>query len=76
MALRFLGKDPLSDHGDSPTLYYDDERDTYVFQAWRVLDRERLAQLAVPEHETVIEFPRRMMRFFPEVTRGGIEPSA
>ncbi|GII20797.1 hypothetical protein [Planosporangium mesophilum] len=67
MALRFLGKDPNSNGGNSPTLYYDDERDTYVFQSWKVLDPERLAQLSLPEHETVIEFPRRMMRFFPEV---------
>jgi hypothetical protein len=72
MALRFLGKDPDSEFGSSPTLYYDDERDTYVFQGWKVLDAERLAQLDLPDHETVIEFPRRMMRFFPEVT--GVDP--
>ena len=71
MALQFLGKDPNSDVGDSPTLYYDDERDTYILQSWKVLDAERLAQLALPDHETVIEFPRRMMQFFPEVNDGG-----
>jgi hypothetical protein len=69
MALRFLGKDPTSGVRDSPTLYYDDERDTYVFQSWKV-DSERLAQLDVPDHETVIEVPRRMMQFFPEVNGG------
>lgn len=73
MALQFLGKDPDSQVGDSPTLYYDDERDTYVFQSWKVTDADRLAQLNVPDHETVIEFPRRMMPFFPEVKRGGAE---
>jgi hypothetical protein len=32
MALIYLGKDPNSVQGQSPTLYYyDDERDTYVF---------------------------------------------
>jgi hypothetical protein len=71
MALQFLGKDPDSQVGDSPTLFYDPDRDTYVFQSWKVTDPERLAQLSVPDHETVIEFPRRMMRFFPEVNRGG-----
>jgi hypothetical protein len=71
MALQFLGKDPESAHGDSPTLYYDADRDTYVFQSWKV-EAERVAQLAVPDHEAVIEFPRRMMRFFPEVSGGGI----
>ena len=70
MALIYLGKDPTSVQGQSPTLYYDDERDTYVFQSWKVTDPERLAQLDLPEHETVIEFPRSMMQFFPEVALG------
>ena len=69
MALRLLGKDPESKNGDSPTLYYDEVRDTYLFQSWKVTDQERLAQLDVPEHETVIEFPSRMLRFMPEVNR-------
>ncbi|MEW2618739.1 hypothetical protein [Streptomyces sp. NPDC048106] len=30
-------------------------------------DPGRLAQLDVPDHGTVIEFPRRMTPFFPEV---------
>ena len=70
MALRFLGKDPGSPDNGSPTLYYDDERDTYLFQGWRVIDSGRLAQMDIPDHETVIEFPRRMMQFFPEVSGG------
>lgn len=67
MALHLLGRDPSSEGGGSPTLCYDDERDTYVFQSWKVLDHNRLAQMDIPNHETVIEFPRRMMQFFPEV---------
>jgi hypothetical protein len=51
-------------------VYYDEERDAYVLQGYKVLDHDRLAQMQIPEHETVIEFPRRMMRFFPEVTSG------
>jgi hypothetical protein len=57
MALQFLGKDPDSGRDGSPTLYYDNQRDTYLFQSWKVLDAERLAHLDIPEHETVIEFP-------------------
>jgi len=49
MALRFLGKDPDSPHGGSPTLYYDEERDTYLFQGWKVTESERLAQMDIPE---------------------------
>jgi len=71
MALRFLGKDPNSGDNDCPTLYYDEERDTYLFQSWKVTDPERLAQLNVPEHETVIEFPSRMLQFLPGVGRRG-----
>src|SRR5262245_35773033 len=36
--LHLLGKDPNSPAGDSPTVYYDDERDTYVLQGWKVVD--------------------------------------
>ncbi|OLB73290.1 MAG: hypothetical protein AUI14_26760 [Actinobacteria bacterium 13_2_20CM_2_71_6] len=71
MALQFLGKDPESKDDQSPTLYYDDVRDTYLFQSWRVTDPERLAQLSIPDHETVIEFPSRMLRFLPGVSAGG-----
>ncbi|MEZ0092868.1 hypothetical protein [Streptacidiphilus sp. EB129] len=71
MTLHKLGKDPESPNNGSPTVYLDDETDTYVLQGWKVTDPDRLAELVVPEHETVIEFPRRMMQFFPEVNGGG-----
>lgn len=71
MALHKLGQDPESPDGKSPTVYYDDQTGNYVLQGWRVLDAARLTQMDVPEHETVIEFPRRMMQFFPEVNGGG-----
>jgi hypothetical protein len=71
MALHRLGKDPESPEGKSPTVYYDDATDTYLLQGWKVLDTDRLGQMDIPEHETVIEFPRRMMQFFPEVNGSG-----
>jgi hypothetical protein len=71
MTLRFLGKDPESPNGDSPTVYLDDETGNYIVQGWKVTDPERLAQLRLPEHETVIELPRRMLQFFLEVNGGG-----
>ena len=70
MALHMLGKDPNSENGQSPTVYYDDATGNYILQGWKVLDADRLAQMSIPEHETVIEFPSRMMRFFPEVNGG------
>lgn len=71
MALHKLGKDPDSKNGGSPTVYLDDETDNYILQGWKVLDADRLAQLDIPDLETVIEFPKRMMQFFPEVKGGG-----
>ncbi|MFE0687511.1 hypothetical protein ACFV0Z_05165 [Streptomyces xiamenensis] len=70
MALKKLGKDPESPEGGSPTVYLDEESGNYILQGWRVTDVQRLDQLDIPGHETVIEFPKRMMQFFPEVTSG------
>ncbi len=71
MALRLLGKDPDSPSGGSPTLYYDDNDDTFVVQGWEVTDAATLEQMDIPEHETVVRIPRRMARFFPEVKGAG-----
>lgn len=71
MALHLLGKDSESPDGKSPTVYYDDETDNYVVQGWKVLDAGRLSQLDLPDHETVVEIPKSMVQFFPEVSGGG-----
>jgi hypothetical protein len=69
MALRFLGSDPDSPQGGSPSVW--DDGDTYVLQGWRVSDPAVVAELLrtagrdhVPEHETLIRFPKRMMPLF------------
>ncbi|MET9951469.1 hypothetical protein ABZ135_07950 [Streptomyces sp. NPDC006339] len=71
MALYKLGKDPESKDGGSPTIYLDDERDTYLVQGFKVTDCERRDQMDIPSHEDVIELPRRMVRFFLEVNGDG-----
>ena len=43
MALRFLGKDPDSPQGGSPSLW--DDGDSYVIQGWRVTDTAILSEL-------------------------------
>lgn len=69
MALRFLGKDPDSPHNGSPTIY--EAGDTYLVQGWRVTDPTILADLGVlPDGETVVAIPKRMVQFFPEVSSG------
>ena len=66
MALQFLGKDPDSEYSGSPAVW--DDGDCYVIQGWRITDPGTLAQVGtVPAHETVLRFPKRMMRFFKEV---------
>ncbi|MGW7548451.1 hypothetical protein ACWGKQ_46155 [Streptomyces sp. NPDC054770] len=71
MALVKLGQDPDSPDGKSPTIYLDDEKDTYLVQGWKVVDDERRSQMDLPGHEDVVEIPKRMMQFFPEVSGGG-----
>jgi hypothetical protein len=69
VTMKFLGKDPSSPGGDSPTIW--DNGDSYVIQGWKIADPAVLAEVGdVPDHETVLEIPKRMMTFFPEVTSG------
>jgi hypothetical protein len=75
MALRYLGKDPESDHGQSPTVW--DDGDTYVVQGWRITDAATLAEVGdVPSHETVVRIPKRLMSIFPEVSGASVGPEA
>ena len=62
MKITFLGKD--STPNDSPTLYATD-RDTYLVQGYVVTDPEALAAMRIPAGETVVEVPRRLMKFVP-----------
>ena len=71
MALRFIGKDPDSPNGDSPTVW--DDGDNFVIQGWKVGDPGEIAELlcaagqnAIPGHEAVIRFPKRLVHFFAE----------
>ncbi|MDG4857371.1 hypothetical protein P8605_04230 [Streptomyces sp. T-3] len=70
MALHMLGKDPNSPEGKSATVYYDDVADKYLVQGLKVLDKERLSQMDLPDYETVVEIPKYMAEFFPEVNGG------
>ncbi|WP_440072685.1 hypothetical protein [Streptosporangium sp. OZ121] len=70
MALRFLGKDPDSPDGDSPTVWEDG--DDYILQGFTITDTATLQRVGdTTEDETLIRFPKRTMQFFPEVAGGG-----
>ena len=63
MRLTFIGKDPDSNPTGSPTVYRTD-RGTLVVQGWVVSDQEALAQMDIPNGETAVEIPDRMIQFF------------
>jgi hypothetical protein len=62
MQLKFLGGD--SGPTGSPRAYATD-RGTFVIQGYRIDDAEALSQLAVPEHETVVEIPAELLKYLP-----------
>jgi len=63
--LTFIGKDPDSNPTGSPTVYRTD-RGSWVVQGWVVTDSEALAQMDIPEGETCVEIPDRILQFFKE----------
>ncbi len=69
MRVRFLGKDPESQVGNSPTLFATDrtDRKTYIMQGWVVTDAQALAGLGdIPAGEAIIEIPADILRFAEE----------
>lgn len=58
MHLTFLGKD--SQPNQSPTLYASD-RGSYVVQGWIVTDPAIIDYLAVPDTETIVEVPAKLL---------------
>ncbi len=67
MRARFLGVDPESSEGDSPTLFATDRTDrvTYIAQGWKVTDPTVLADVGdVPDHEALIEIPEDVLKMY------------
>ncbi|WP_158883181.1 hypothetical protein [Amycolatopsis anabasis] len=67
MRAQFLGKDPDSQEGQSPTLFATDrsDRTTYVVQGWKVTDPQVLADIGpVPRHESLVEIPEEVLKFY------------
>lgn len=63
MELTFVAKDPGSEPSGSPTLYRTD-RQSWVVQGWVVTDPDALAGMDIPEGETCVEIPDRLVPFF------------
>jgi hypothetical protein len=67
MRAQFLGKDPESQVGQSPTLFATDrtDRKTYIAQGWVVTDAQALADVGpIPEGEAIIEIPEDVLKFY------------
>ena len=65
MQITFVAKDPESKPDGSPTLYRTD-RGSWVVQGWKVADPDVLAEMDIPDHETAVEIPDRLVPFFQE----------
>ncbi|GHB17169.1 hypothetical protein [Streptomyces chryseus] len=70
MALRFIGIDPSTGDGESPTVWVDETREELVFQGWKPsaeLEAECAAtevpghSKGIPDHEAVVRIPVRMV---------------
>ncbi|MBB5075829.1 hypothetical protein [Nonomuraea endophytica] len=68
MALQFLGQDPLSPNGGSPTFWLDTETGDILAQGYTSIAHATLAEIgSIPEGEAIIRFPQRMIQFLPAV---------
>jgi hypothetical protein len=67
--LTFVGKDPDSNPTGSPTVYRTDQG-SWVVQGWVVTDPHALGQMDIPDGETCVEIPDRMIQFFRQEDRG------
>lgn len=70
MSLRFIGIDPNTGQGESPTVWVDETKRELVIQGWRP-DAATEAECAsfeapghaagIPDHEAVVRIPARMV---------------
>lgn len=76
MSLRFIGVDPSSEQGDSPTIWVDTDTREFLIQGWRTTpDQEARCYAAgtapgheagVPAHEALVRVPACMARLIRE----------
>ncbi|MFF3907306.1 hypothetical protein ACFYZJ_15215 [Streptomyces sp. NPDC001848] len=75
MPLQFIGIDPNTGDGESPTIWVDQERNELVLQGWKPspeLEAECAAfevpghAVGIPDNEAVIRIPARMAQLIRE----------
>jgi hypothetical protein len=69
VALQFFGKDPDSQDGDCPSVWFDDVAREFVFQGWKADDalQARCREAgSIPDTEAVVRLPARMVSMIME----------
>ncbi len=69
MALQFFGKDPNSQDGDCPSVWFDDETQEFVVQGWKAdpaLEARCREDGSIPDTEAVVRLPARMASMITE----------
>jgi hypothetical protein len=66
--ITFVAKDPGSEPHGSPTLYRTD-RGSWVVQGWKVTEAHVLTAMNIPDGETCVEIPDRLVPFFDQRPR-------
>lgn len=64
MSLRFIAKDPETGSNASPTVWVDEQNADLVLQGWKANEAttdECLEVGSIPDHETVVRIPARMV---------------
>ncbi|MFC1406146.1 MULTISPECIES: hypothetical protein [Streptacidiphilus] len=81
MTLRFIGVDPDTKSGGSPTVWVDEDTAEIVIQGWKINDalRRRVEQNPAPDHaagipatEDVVRLPARMAPILKEACNAAI----
>lgn len=76
MSVRFIGVDPDSEQGDSPTVWVDSDKQELLIQGWKATPDEEARcydagtapghEPGVPAHEALVRVPARMARIIKE----------
>ncbi|MFE6962118.1 hypothetical protein [Streptomyces sp. NPDC057696] len=75
MSLRFIGIDPNTGDGESPTVWVDQDNGEFVIQGWKPspeLETECAGfevpghAVGIPDHEQVVRVPARMAQMLRE----------
>lgn len=68
MRISFVGGS--TGQGGSPRLYRDEESGDFIVQGYVISEQADLAQMNIPDGETVVRVPASLWRYLPEEVTG------